>query len=98
MTRKEVNEKFKKIKSLNVCEGGCCNDNCSDKNNNRQFIGENFKILLKGLGCANCANKIEEEVKGLESIKDANLNFASTTLTVVLNDGYLIDHIKKLNR
>lgn len=59
-----------------------------------------FKLELKGLGCANCANKIEDKVGKLDSVKEANLNFATITLYIERNENYLkedvIKEIKKI--
>ncbi len=40
------------------------------------------KLILSGLTCANCANKIETRVNDLEGVKEANLNFTTSTLTI----------------
>lgn len=37
---------------------------------------KSVKLLLKGLDCANCANKIEEKVNNLQEVKEANVNFS----------------------
>ena len=43
-------------------------------------------IYLLGLGCADCAQKIEKEVRQLERVQSANLDFVSQKLTIeVLN-------------
>ncbi|GAB6169105.1 heavy metal translocating P-type ATPase [Clostridium carnis] len=44
-----------------------------------------IKLLLSGLVCANCGNKIEDRVNKLEGVKEANLNFSTSTLIVELN-------------
>jgi Cd2+/Zn2+-exporting ATPase len=44
------------------------------------------KYQLKNLGCANCAQKIEEGVKGLEEVNFASVNFATTILHVDTED------------
>lgn len=44
------------------------------------------QITLQGLTCADCANKIEAGIKELDSIKDVNLNFSTSILTVNLKD------------
>lgn len=41
-----------------------------------------IKLILSGLTCANCANKIETRVNNLEGVKEANLNFTTSTLTI----------------
>ena len=45
-----------------------------------------FKLMLEGLNCANCANKIEERVNRLELVEEANLNFSTSQLIVKLYD------------
>jgi Cd2+/Zn2+-exporting ATPase len=40
------------------------------------------KLLLEGLGCANCAARIEEEVGKLKRVKKASVSFAERTLTL----------------
>lgn len=46
---------------------------------------DEIKILLKGLDCANCANKIENKVNDIEDVIEANLNFSLGKLTVKLH-------------
>ncbi|WP_195469104.1 heavy metal translocating P-type ATPase [Clostridium sp. D43t1_170807_H7] len=41
-----------------------------------------IKLVLSGLNCANCANKIETKVNKISGIKNASLNFSTTVLTV----------------
>lgn len=43
------------------------------------------KLILSGLDCANCANKIETKVNNLDGINEATLNFATSTLIIKLN-------------
>jgi len=40
------------------------------------------EYILQGLDCANCANKIEEQVKKIEGVESASLNFISKKLTI----------------
>ena len=47
-----------------------------------------MKFLLNGLDCANCANKIEDRVNKLESIKEATVNFSTATLILEIKDNY----------
>jgi len=49
----------------------------ADKNKSNKSI-----IMLEGLGCANCAAKIETEVKNLEGVKFASVDFVSKKLTL----------------
>ena len=41
-----------------------------------------IKLVLSGLNCANCANKIEAKVNKIKGIESASLNFSTTVLTV----------------
>jgi Cd2+/Zn2+-exporting ATPase len=40
------------------------------------------KYKLKNLDCANCATKIEDNVRKLEDVKFVNVNFANSTMTI----------------
>ena len=44
-----------------------------------------IKLVLSGLNCANCANKIEAKVNKINGIKNVSLNFSTTVLTVEIN-------------
>lgn len=48
-----------------------------------------FKLTLSGLDCANCANKIEDRVNRLELVEEANLNFSTSQLTVLIKESAL---------
>lgn len=58
------------------------------------------KLSLKGLDCANCANKIEKKVNSLEEINEANLNFSLGRLNLDIVEGYskeiVFDKVKKI--
>ena len=59
-----------------------------------------FKLILSGLDCANCANKIENRVNDLPEVKEANLNFSVGKLTIEKNDSSqkkdIIEKVKKI--
>lgn len=46
--------------------------------------------------CANCASKIEEAIKELDEINDANLSFMTEKLKLEVNDDADVDHITEL--
>lgn len=48
-----------------------------------------FKLTLSGLDCANCANKIEDRVNRLELVEEANMNFSTSQLTVLMKPSAL---------
>ncbi len=50
-------------------------------------------ILLAGLGCANCSVKIEQEVRKLDGIITANIDFAGSKLYLEVNDSEKITDI-----
>lgn len=43
-------------------------------------------IKLEGLCCANCAAKIEEEVKNLSGVESASLSFMTQRLTMEVEE------------
>lgn len=45
-----------------------------------------FVVCLEGLGCPNCAAKIERETQNLKEVKEANLNFANQTMFIEHED------------
>ena len=47
----------------------------------------NFKLVLNGLDCANCANKIEHRVNKINGIKKATMNFSTSLLTIEIKEG-----------
>ncbi|SHH40477.1 heavy metal translocating P-type ATPase [Tepidibacter thalassicus] len=50
-------------------------------------------FILKNLDCAHCASEIEREIRGLSNIKEANLDFVSTKLTVMVESKYNLEEI-----
>ncbi len=44
------------------------------------------ELILEGLDCASCADKIEVKLRKLDNIRSASLNFATKTLLVELED------------
>lgn len=47
---------------------------------------KDIKLVLSGLDCANCAGKIERRVNELEEVKEASLNFTTSTLLIEAKD------------
>ena len=43
-------------------------------------------VILEGLCCANCAAKIEEEVKKLNGVESASLSFMTQRLTMEVSE------------
>lgn len=51
------------------------------------------ELILDGLGCANCAAKIEYEVSNLEGVRSASVNFVSKKLTIEAINKYDLQKI-----
>ena len=52
-----------------------------------------FQLLLKGLACANCANKIENKVQALPQVKEAIVNFSLSTIIITPEEKATSDDI-----
>jgi len=63
------------------CNCGCEHDHKHIELPERDIAG-GMKIHIHGLDCANCAMKVENEIKKLNYIDDAVINFSSETLIV----------------
>ncbi|MCK8828434.1 cadmium-translocating P-type ATPase [Natroniella acetigena] len=58
-----------------------------------------IELILKGLGCADCAAKIEREVNKLSNIQEARLDFLSEKLTIITEqDGVESEIIRSVNK
>lgn len=55
----------------------------------------NKQYILKGLGCAGCAAKIERKVNSLEEVEQAVLNFATSTLIIDLKEENKINYVEE---
>lgn len=44
------------------------------------------KYDLKGLDCANCAAKIEKNVRGIEGVEQANVDFVQQKMTIIAKE------------
>lgn len=52
-------------------------------------------FLLQGLGCANCAGKIERGVKAMEGVTAATVNFMTAKLIIEAEDAAMEGVIEK---
>ena len=59
-------------------------------------ILKKYKYRLNNLGCANCANKIEERLKKENNLSDVVVNFSSLTLSFMSNDDIKIEDISSI--
>ena len=51
-------------------------------------------LMLDGLDCANCANKMEAAIRKLEGVKSASINFMTQKLIIEADDLVLESIIK----
>lgn len=72
----------------------------STHNINTNKNKKEIKLILEGLDCANCANKIEARVDSIESVDEANLNFSVSKLSIKLKENTkreeIINEVKKI--
>uniref|UniRef100_UPI000C077C92 heavy metal translocating P-type ATPase n=1 Tax=Tepidibacter mesophilus TaxID=655607 RepID=UPI000C077C92 len=52
-------------------------------------------FILKNLDCAHCAGEIEKDVSKLDKVKDSNLDFVSTRLTVLVENKFDLEKVSK---
>lgn len=52
-----------------------------------------IRLVLSGLDCANCANKIETKVNKINGVKEATVNFSTTLLIAEIKEESLKDEI-----
>jgi len=54
------------------------------------------KFKLQDLDCANCAAKMEEAIKKLDGVEDANVSFMTQKLTIEADDNRFDEIMKKV--
>ena len=60
-----------------------------------KIMGTQRSFILRGLGCAHCASKIEDEVNKLEGVQHASLDFIAKRLSIYASNGKKLDEIAK---
>ena len=50
-------------------------------------------IKIKGLDCANCANKMEDAAKNTNGVKDCTVNFMTLKMKVEFEDDANVDEV-----
>jgi len=56
-------------------------------------VNKKKKLTLEGLGCANCAQKIENRVNKLDGVAKADLNFTLQELNIEVNDAKALSEV-----
>ena len=51
-------------------------------------------VKLEGLCCANCAARIEEEVKKLDGVESASVSFMTQRMTMEIEDGKSVEFME----
>ena len=54
------------------------------------------KFKLQDLDCANCAAKMEEEIKKLDGVNDASVNFMMQKMTIDAEDSRFDEIMKEV--
>lgn len=57
------------------------------------------KFKLENLDCANCAAKMENAIKGIAGVTDANMSFMTQKLTLEADDGSfesILDEVERI--
>lgn len=75
---------------------GCGGHNDSHESNKNKI--STVELVIEGLHCAGCANKIEKKVNTLQEVSKAVLNFATSTLSVEVNKEKKDDVIKRIEK
>lgn len=53
---------------------------------------------LEGLGCANCAAKMERDISKLDGVRSATVNFITTKLVIDADDAKIDGIVEKSRR
>lgn len=56
------------------------------------------KFKIKGLDCANCAAKLEEEIKKIEGVNEASISFMSERLVIECEESEKREVMDKVNK
>lgn len=54
------------------------------------------KFKLEDLDCANCAAKMEEAIKKIDGVSDANVSFMAQKMTIEADDGRFDEIMKEV--
>ncbi len=78
------------------CGCGCHHDHHDEHvETYHRELANSIKFNIVGLDCANCASKVEAEIKKQSYIEDAVVNFSTQKLMVkVKNDDYLMEKLQ----
>ncbi|MDD4112303.1 MAG: cation transporter [Herbinix sp.] len=56
------------------------------------------KFILKGLGCANCASKMETAINKLTDVKEATVNFMTQKLVIDAEEDKISSIIEEVEK
>lgn len=57
-----------------------------------------YKLKIENLGCANCAMKMESAIREIKGVEEANINFATKTLFLNMNESDYKKEIENINK
>jgi len=69
---------------------GPVNTKLSNKNDKKKIKKE---FILEGLGCANCAAKMEQKINQLDEVNSANVNFLTKTLMLEIKESSKVEEL-----
>jgi len=69
---------------------GPVNPKLSNKNDKKRIKKE---FILEGLGCANCAAKMEQKINQLDEVNSANVNFLTKTLMLEIKESSKVEEL-----
>lgn len=67
------------------------NDPANTKLSNKNNMKKEF--ILEGLGCANCAAKMEQKINQLDEVNSANVNFLTKTLMLEIKESSKVEEL-----
>jgi len=56
------------------------------------------KFKIKGLDCANCAAKLEEEIQKIEGVNEASISFMTERLVIECDENEKQEVMDKVNK
>jgi copper chaperone CopZ len=56
------------------------------------------KFTLKGLGCANCASKMEDAIRKLAGVKEVSVNFMTQKLVIEADEDKMTEIVEEAEK
>ena len=59
---------------------------------------KNYRYILKGLDCANCAAELERKIQKIEGITEASISFMTEKMIIECNDNEKDEIVEKIKK